>query len=73
MLYMLALGFGLGKLLPEVASMPYINFLAGGTLCYSTMNSATSEVIYSGFSRMHAQRTWDAVLNTPLNLDDIVM
>lgn len=73
MLYMLGLGFGLGHLLPQIDGMAYITFLAGGTVCYSTMNSATSEVIYSGFSRMHAQKTWEAVLNAPLNLDDVVM
>ena len=73
MLYMLGLGYGLGSLLPQVAGVPYIAFLAAGTVCYSTMNSATFEVLYSGFSRMHVQRTWDAILNTPITLDDIVL
>jgi lipooligosaccharide transport system permease protein len=72
MFYMLALGYGLGALLPKVDGMPYITFLAAGTVCYSTMNSATFEALYSGFSRMHVQRTWDAILNAPVNLDDIV-
>ncbi|MBW8371356.1 MAG: nodulation protein NodJ, partial [Thiobacillus sp.] len=31
MLYMLGLGYGLGSLLPDVAGMPYITFLAAGT------------------------------------------
>jgi lipooligosaccharide transport system permease protein len=70
--YMLALGFGLGSLLPEVGGLPYIAFLAAGTLCYSTMNTATFEALYSAFSRMQVQRTWDAILNAPLSLDDIV-
>jgi lipooligosaccharide transport system permease protein len=37
------------------------------------MNSATFEALYSAFSRMHVQKTWDAILNTPMNLDDIVI
>ncbi len=73
MLYMLGLGFGLGSLLPEVNGTPYITFLAAGTICYSTMNSATFEALYSAFSRLHVQKTWDAILNTPMNLDDIVL
>ena len=73
MLYMLGLGFGLGSLLPEVNGIPYITFLAAGTVCYSTMNSATFEALYSAFSRLHVQKTWDAILNTPMNLDDIVL
>jgi lipooligosaccharide transport system permease protein len=70
--YMLALGFGLGALLPEVGGMPYVTFLAAGTICYSTMNTATFEALYSAFSRMHVQRTWESILNAPLSLDDIV-
>ena len=73
MLYMLGLGFGLGSLLPEVNGTPYITFLAAGTVCYSTMNSATFEALYSAFSRLHVQKTWDAILNTPMSLDDIVL
>jgi lipooligosaccharide transport system permease protein len=73
MLYMLGLGFGLGALLPDVAGVPYLTFLAAGTVAYSTMNSATFETLYSGFSRMHVQKTWDAILNTPLTLDDVLL
>ncbi len=73
MLYMLGLGYGLGRLLPDVGGVPYLTFLAAGTVCYSTMNSATFETLYSGFSRMHVQKTWEAILNTPLNLDDLLM
>ena len=73
MLYMLGLGYGLGGLLPQVAGVPYITFLAAGTVAYSTMNSATFETLYSGFSRMHVQKTWEAILNTPLTLDDVLL
>jgi len=69
--YMLGLGYGLGSLLPQVGGVSYMTFLAAGTLCYSTMNSATFESLYSAFSRMHVQKTWDAMLNAPLELDDV--
>ena len=72
-IYMLGLGYGLGSLLPQIGGMPYITFLAAGTLCYSAMNSASFEALYSGFSRMHEQRTWEAILNTPVTLDDVVL
>lgn len=71
-IYMLGLGYGLGGMLPEIGGMPYITFLAAGTVCYSTMNSASFESLYSGFARMHEQRTWEAILNTPVTLDDVV-
>ena len=73
MLYMLGFGYGLGKMLPDVFGTSYIAFLAAGTVCSSTMMSASFEAMYSGFSRMHVQKTWDAILNTPITLDDVMI
>lgn len=73
MLYMLGLGYGLGALLPEVGGMSYIAFLAAGTVCSSTMMSASFEAMYSAFSRMHVQKTWDAIINAPITLDDVLL
>ncbi|MFZ5465631.1 MAG: ABC transporter permease [Pseudomonadota bacterium] len=72
MIYMLGLGYGLGALLPDIGGVSYVAFLAAGTVCFSTMNSATFETLYSGFSRMHVQKTWEAILNAPVSLDDVV-
>jgi len=72
-IYMLGLGYGLGAFVPEMGGMSYMAFLAAGTVCYSTMNSASFEALYSSFARMHEQRTWEAILNTPVTLDDVVM
>jgi lipooligosaccharide transport system permease protein len=73
LIYMLGLGYGLGRLVPEIDGMPYVVFLAAGTVCFSTMNSATFEALYSGFSRMHVQRTWEAIMNAPITLDDVAL
>ena len=40
-------------------------------MCYGTLNSATFEILYSTFSRMHVQK-WDAILITPVRMIDIV-
>jgi lipooligosaccharide transport system permease protein len=73
MLYMLGLGYGLGRLMGEIDGLPYITFLAAGIVCFSTMNTATFETLYSAFSRMHVQKTWDSIMNAPLNLDDVIL
>ncbi len=73
LILMLGLGYGLGALMPTFGDMPYIVFIASGMACSSTMNSATFETLYSSFSRMHVQKTWDAILNAPTTLDDIVL
>ena len=72
MIYLFGLGFGIGMLVPEIGGVSYISFLAAGMVCSSTMNSASFEVLYSGFSRMHVQKTWEAIMNAPVELDDIV-
>ncbi len=72
MIYLFGLGYGLGSLLPQVSGMSYIMFLASGTVCSSTMNAASFEALYSAFSRMNVQKTWEAILNTPLSLDDVL-
>lgn len=71
-IYLFGLGYGLGGLLPQIQGMSYIAFLACGTVCLSTMNAATFEALYSAFSRMHVQRTWEAIMNAPVSLDDVV-
>ncbi|WP_153100460.1 ABC transporter permease [Paraburkholderia hayleyella] len=73
MIYLFGLGLGLGLMVGRVDGVSYIAFLAAGTVASSVMTSASFEAMYSGFSRMHVQRTWEAIMHTPLTLGDIVL
>lgn len=83
LMWLFAFGYGMGALvgqitLPGVAGgadvkVPYILFLASGSICMSAMNAATFEALYSAFSRMHVQKTWDGIMNAPVSLDDVVL
>ena len=46
-LYLLALGYGLGALVGRVEELPYVVYLASGIVCSSTMMSASFEATYS--------------------------
>ena len=72
LLYMIALGYGIGAFVPEVGGMKYIAFIGTGMVCQSAMFTSSFEAMYSAFSRMHMQRTWDAIINAPIALDDVV-
>src|SRR5438477_763198 len=72
LLYMLALGYGIGAFVPEVGGMKYIAFIGTGMVCQSAMFTSSFEAMYSAFSRMHVQRTWEAIINAPVSLDDVV-
>jgi lipooligosaccharide transport system permease protein len=52
--------------------VPYVTFLAAGSICMSTMMAASFESLYSAFSRMHVQRTWESQMHAPLLLDDVL-
>jgi len=81
LMWLVAFGYGMGALVGTVplatpqgdVAVPYILFLASGSICMSAMNAASFEALYSAFSRMHVQKTWDGILNAPVRLDDVVL
>jgi lipooligosaccharide transport system permease protein len=81
LMWLVAFGYGMGALVGQVsvttttgaATVPYILFLASGSICMSAMNAASFEALYSAFSRMHVQKTWDGIMNAPVSLDNVVM
>jgi lipooligosaccharide transport system permease protein len=77
LMWLVAFGYGMGALVGEISldeqKVPYILFLASGSICMSAMNAATFEALYSAFSRMHVQKTWDGILNAPMRLDDVLL
>ena len=77
LMWLVAFGYGMGALVGELEvngqKVPYILFLASGSICMSAMNAASFEALYSAFSRMHVQKTWDGILNAPVGLDNIVL
>ena len=72
-LYLLALGYGLGQFVGEVEGMGYMVFLASGIVCSAAMTGATFEALYSAFTRLTQQQTWAAMLAAPMNVDDVVL
>ena len=83
LMWLVAFGYGMGALVGEVSvagssgsagmKVPYILFLASGSICMSAMNAASFEALYSAFSRMHVQKTWDGIMNAPVSLDSVLL
>ncbi|UCG39338.1 MAG: ABC transporter permease [bacterium] len=72
LLYLLAMGWGLGRMVGTVDGVPYIQFLAPGLVCSTAMYAATFECTFGAFTRMTRQHTYNAILATPVSLDEIV-
>jgi lipooligosaccharide transport system permease protein len=71
-LYLSALGLGLGAFVKEINGLPYIKFIAPGIIASSSMFAATYECTYGTYVRMVYQKTFDAILATPVNIDDLI-
>src|SRR5436190_16992151 len=72
LIMLFGLGYGLGAVMGEIGGTPYFTFLAAGFVASSTMYAATFETLFSAFSRMHVQKTWEAIVNAPMTLDDVL-
>ena len=72
LIMLFGLGYGLGAVLGNMGGTSYFAYLAAGFVASSTMYAATFESLFSAFSRMHVQKTWDAILNAPMTLEDVV-
>jgi len=73
LLYLLALGIGLGIYITEVEGLSYLEFIAPGILASSAMWATTFECSYNSFIRLEVQKTYHAIVTTPVSLDEIVL
>jgi lipooligosaccharide transport system permease protein len=71
-LYLVAMGLGLGAFVKEIHGQPYIKFIAPGIIASSSMFAAVYECTYGTYIRMTFQKTFDAILATPVNLNDLI-
>ena len=72
LLYLVALGYGLGMFVKDIHGISYSRFIAPGLVSMATMYAAFFECTYSSFVRMYYQRTFDAIIATPANVDEVV-
>jgi len=73
---LLAFGAGLGLLVGEISyrgePVRYVAYIAPALIAVNIMYNAFFENTYASFVRMYYQKTYDAIMATPLNLDEII-
>lgn len=72
LLYIVSLGLGLGAYVQEINGVSYIQFIAPAFAMTAGMFTASFECTYGAFIRLEYQKTFDAMLATPLSLEDVV-
>jgi lipooligosaccharide transport system permease protein len=71
-LYLLALGLGLGGFVQLINGEPYIQFIAPALVAVSMMFSSFYECTFGSFVRMYFQKTFDAIIATPINIEEVI-
>jgi lipooligosaccharide transport system permease protein len=71
-LYLLALGLGLGGFVQLINGEPYIQFIAPALVAVSMMFSSFYECTFGSFVRMYFQKTFDAIIATPVNIEEVI-
>lgn len=72
LLFLVALGYGLGQVVPELDGMSYAEFIAPGLVVSTVMYTATFEGTFGSYTRMATQHTYDAILATPITIGELV-
>jgi lipooligosaccharide transport system permease protein len=70
-LVLVAFGLGMGAFVGDIGDQRYIEFIAPGVIVAYAMFAASFECTYGSYFRMEHHYTFDAILATPLNVEDI--
>ncbi|MFA7382258.1 MAG: ABC transporter permease [Desulfurivibrionaceae bacterium] len=73
LLFLLAMGYGLGRGMATVEGLTYLQFIAPGLVASAVMYSAALETTYGSYTRLTVQKTYEAILMTPLGVADLVL
>lgn len=71
-LYLLAIGFGIGGYVGAINGIPYVRYIAPAIVSISVMNSAFFECTYGSYVRMYYAKTFDAIIATPVSLEEVI-
>ncbi len=72
LLYVFAFGAAFTAMGVNVGGRSYLQYFAPAIIAIAVMNRAFFENTFSSFFRMYYQKTYDAILATPVNLDEVV-
>lgn len=71
-IYLFGLGFGLGAFVEDINGTSYIQYIAPGLLAMGVMWGSSFECTYAAFTRMDRQKTYQAIMVTPVNIEEVI-
>lgn len=70
--YLLGMGYGLGSMISPIHGMTYVQFIAPALVASVMMTAPFFECTVGTFVRIEYQKTFDAMISTPLSTEDVV-
>ena len=71
-IYLLAFGLGFGTLVKHFGRMPYVEYVGTGVVATAVLFSSAFPGMFNTFIRWQFQRTYDALLAAPVDVEELV-
>jgi lipooligosaccharide transport system permease protein len=71
-IYLLAFGLGFGSLVSRVGHVKYVEYVATGVVATAVLFSSAFPGMFNTFIRWQFQRTYDALLAAPVDVEELV-
>jgi lipooligosaccharide transport system permease protein len=71
-IYLLAFGLGFGSLVSHVGNVRYVEYVATGVVATAVLFSSAFPGMFNTFIRWQFQRTYDALLAAPVDVEELV-
>jgi lipooligosaccharide transport system permease protein len=71
-IYLLAFGLGIGSLVSHVNHVDYVQYVATGVVATAVLFASAFPGMFNTFVRWQFQRTYDAMLATPLDVEELI-
>jgi lipooligosaccharide transport system permease protein len=71
-IYLLAFGLGLGSLVPRVGNLEYVQYVGTGVVATAVLFSSAFPGMFNTFIRWQFQRTYDAILAAPVDVEELI-
>lgn len=73
LLFLAALGIGVGKFIHSIDGVSYIKYIVPGIIASSSMYAAAFESTFGSYTRMITNGIYEAILMTPVSVEEVVL
>jgi lipooligosaccharide transport system permease protein len=71
-IYLLAFGLGFGSLVPHIGHLTYVQYVGTGVVATAVLFSSAFPGMFNTFIRWQFQRTYDAMLAAPVDVEELI-